>query len=64
MGGDSLGSLTGCALEVPYLLSQARCLLKQERTPETLRAVSDLIERAYTLEIRMTHIPTVLDEKW
>ena len=61
---DPLQELTRCAIELPSLLAQAKTLMKQERRPESLRGMSDLIEKAYELQNIMTQMPLELNDKW
>lgn len=56
--------LTRCALELPFLLEQAKPLLRQERKPDTLKTMSELIERAYTLQNCIANILPNLDMKY
>lgn len=62
--GDASRELAWCALELPSLLAEAKFLLTQERKPETLVAMSDLIERAYYLHNCMMAMPLDLEDKY
>ncbi|KAL1311048.1 hypothetical protein AAFC00_001262 [Neodothiora populina] len=59
-----LQDLTQCAIDLSHLLSQAKDLLKQERSPPTMRTMSNFIEIAYALTVRMTKIVPSLPDSW